>query len=84
MLSPDQQILVRAIEDARRILGEHVGAGRKDATLTVQRLLVVLDRADLVHALHRVSHRSHMRLAGRTDEPRRRKRLVRRKSRALV
>jgi hypothetical protein len=84
MLSPDQHTLVRAIEDARRILGEHVGAGRRDATLTVQRLLVVLDRADLVHALHRVSHHSHMRLAARRDEPARRKRLARRKSNALA
>ena len=47
MNNPDQDTLIRAVEDARRILGEYRG----DAKPTVERLLAVLDRSDVVHAL---------------------------------
>ena len=39
MNSPDQDTLVRAIEDARRILAEYIAPGARDAKLTVERLL---------------------------------------------
>jgi hypothetical protein len=54
MNNPDQDTVLRAIEDARRILGEYIEPGPRDATRTVERLLVVLDRNDLVHALDRM------------------------------
>jgi hypothetical protein len=55
MNSPDQDTLLRAVEDARRILREYIEPGPHDATQTVERLLAVLDREDLVHALDRLN-----------------------------
>ncbi len=49
MNNPDQDTIIRAVEDARRILGEYRG----DAKRTVERLLIVLDSSDVVHALDR-------------------------------
>ena len=60
--NPDQDTLVRAVEDARGILGEYIEPGPRDATRTVQRLLAVLDRSDVVHALDRVNRRRVIRL----------------------
>ena len=60
--NPDQDTLVRAVEDARRILGEYIEPGPRDATRTVQRLLAVLDRNDVVHALDRMNRRRVIRL----------------------
>ena len=62
MNNPDQETLIRAIEDARRILGEYIEPGPRDATRTVERLLAVLDRKDVVHALDRVKRRRAIRL----------------------
>jgi hypothetical protein len=56
MNNPDQDTPVRAIEDARRILGEYI------EKLTVERLLAVLDRNDVVHALDRINRRRVIRL----------------------
>jgi hypothetical protein len=58
MNNPDQDTIIRAVEDARRILGEYRG----DATRTVERLLAVLDRSDVVHALDRIKRRKVIRL----------------------
>ena len=52
MNSPDQDTLIRAVEDARRILGEYI-EGPRDVTRTVEHLLAVLDTNDVVHALDR-------------------------------
>jgi len=57
MNNPDQDTLVRAVEEARRILGEYIAPGPRDAELTVERLLAVLDRNDVVHALDRIKRR---------------------------
>jgi hypothetical protein len=46
---------MRAVEDAMRILGEYIEPGPRDPTRTVERLLAVLDRNDVVHALDRVT-----------------------------
>jgi len=62
MNNPDQDTLVRAVEDARRILGEYIAPGPRDAKLTVERLLAVLDRNDVVHALDRINRRRVIRL----------------------
>jgi hypothetical protein len=57
MNTPDQDTVLRAIEDARQILGEYITPGPRDATRTVHRLLAVLDRTDVVHALNRMKRR---------------------------
>ena len=62
MNNPDQETLIRAVKDARRILGEYIEPGPRDATRTVERLLAVLDRNDVVHALDRIKRRRVMRL----------------------
>ena len=62
MNNPHQDTLLRAIEDARRILGEYIEPGQRDATRTVERLLAVLDKNDVVHALDRMKRRRVLRL----------------------
>jgi hypothetical protein len=62
MNNPDQETLVRAIEDARRILGEYIQPGQRDPARTVERLLAVLDKNDVVHALDRMNRRRVIRL----------------------
>jgi hypothetical protein len=62
MNNPDQETVLRAIEDARRILGEYIRSGQRDATRTVERLLAVLDKNEVVHALDRTSRRRVLRL----------------------
>jgi hypothetical protein len=62
MDTPDQETLLRAVEDARRILGEYIEPGQRDAAETVQHLLAVLDRNDVVHALDRMKKRRVERL----------------------
>ena len=62
MNNPDQDTLLRAIEDARRVLGEYIEPGPRDATRTVERLLAILDRNDVVHALDRIKRRRTIRL----------------------
>ena len=60
--TPDQDTIVRAIEDARRILGQYVEPGPRDTAETVQRLLAVLDKEDVVHALDRTKRQKVGRL----------------------
>ena len=61
--TPDQEAVLRAMEDARRILAEYIASGRHDATHTVERLLTVVDKSDVVHALDRMNGRKVQRLA---------------------
>ena len=62
MNNPGQDTVLRALEDARRILGEYIEPGPRDATRTVERLLTLLDRNDVVHALDRMKRRKVLRL----------------------
>jgi hypothetical protein len=62
MNNPDQETVLRALEDARRILGKYIEPGERDAAGTVERLLAVLDRNDVVHALDRMNRRRVLRL----------------------
>ena len=64
MSTPDQDTLLRAIEDARRILGQYVEQGPRDAAQTVQSLLAVLDKDEVVHALDRLKRQKVARLVG--------------------
>jgi hypothetical protein len=62
MNNPDQDTVLSALEDARRILGEHAARGeRTDAQLTLERLVAVLDRDDVVRALDRMRRRRFIR-----------------------
>jgi hypothetical protein len=69
MNTPDQDTVLRAVEDARRVLGEYLAPGRRDATPTVERLLTILDRNDLVHALDRIKMRRVARLVDLSSKP---------------
>jgi hypothetical protein len=60
--NPDQDTLIRAVEDARRVLREYIAPGPRDATRTVERLLVILDRNDVLLALDRMQRRRVLRL----------------------
>jgi hypothetical protein len=60
--SPDQDTLIRAVGDTRRILVEHIEPGPRDAMRTVERVLVIIDRNDLVLALDRIRRRGVIRL----------------------
>jgi hypothetical protein len=59
MSTPDQDTLLRAVEDARRrrILGEYIEPGPRDAARTLQQLLAVPDKEDVVLALDRIKRR---------------------------
>ncbi|QND69843.1 hypothetical protein [Tardiphaga robiniae] len=62
MNTPDVETALRALEDARRILGRYVDRGPRDPEGTLERLLAVLDREDLVKALDRINGRRVIRL----------------------
>jgi hypothetical protein len=59
--TPDDNTLIRAVEDARRILAEYATT-HGDASSSIERLLVVLNREDVVHALERVKLRQTLRI----------------------
>jgi len=63
MTEPDQDTVLRAVEDARHILGEYVAPDPRNATQTLDRLLAVLNRDEVVHALDRLKRRRTLRLA---------------------
>jgi hypothetical protein len=70
MNTPDHHTLARAVEDARRILQQHIESASLDPTATVEQLLVILDRADVLHALGRVKGCRAMPLVDvRTNRP---------------
>jgi hypothetical protein len=62
MNTTDQDIVSKAVEDARCILGEYIAPGPSDATRTVHRLIAVLDRDEVVEALDRMRRRRTLRL----------------------
>jgi hypothetical protein len=68
MNNPDQEILIRAVEDARRILGEYIEPGARDATRTVERLLAILDRNDVILALDRIKRLRVIKAGGMIQE----------------
>ena len=62
MNTPDHDTLVRAVVDARSILGEYVASGSHDPAQALERLWAVLDRAELIHALNRMNRKPVARL----------------------
>jgi hypothetical protein len=69
MNSPDQDTIIRAVEDARRTLGEYIEPGSRDPTRTVHRLFAVLDRDEVLLALDRLKRRRAIRLVYLTRDP---------------
>jgi len=66
MNTPDEDTVIRALEDARRILSEYFTSSSTDAVGSLERLLVVLNREEVVHALDRVKLHHVIRLAKET------------------
>jgi hypothetical protein len=62
MNTPDQDLVLRALEDARQILAEYEAVGDFDGRRTIGRLFVLLDREDLLHAMDRIKRRRVLRL----------------------
>ena len=60
MSNPDEDTLLRAMEESLGILADYVALG--DPTLAVGRLLAVLDKHDVVRALDRLKRRRILRL----------------------
>jgi hypothetical protein len=58
----DTDLILTAVEDARHILGEYIQSGPRCSELTVERLIAVLDRQDLISALDRMRRRRGIRL----------------------
>jgi hypothetical protein len=54
--------VLAAVELARRILGEYIAPGPRNATDTVDRLIDILDDRNLVAVLDRVNRRRIIRL----------------------
>jgi hypothetical protein len=50
----DQGLIIEAIEEAQRILGEYLAPGPRNDAATIKALLEVLDRRDVVAALNRL------------------------------
>jgi hypothetical protein len=61
VLTADQETVLRALEDVRYVLCEHVALGRRDAALTVERLLQVLNKHEIVRALDQMNRRRILR-----------------------
>ena len=62
MNTSDQDTVLQAIEDARRILAEYNVPRPRDPTFTLHRLIAVLDRDEVVHALDRMKRRRNLRV----------------------
>jgi len=62
MNTPDHETVLKAMEDARRILCEYIAPGPRDATRTVDWLLSVLDQEQVVRALDRMQRRRTLRI----------------------
>ena len=50
----DQGLIIEAIEEAQRILGEYIAPESRNDAATIKALLEVLDRRDVVAALNRL------------------------------
>jgi hypothetical protein len=53
-LMTDREVVIQAIEEAKRILAEYIEPGRRDAVATVKALLDLLDRREVGAALNRL------------------------------
>lgn len=58
----DQEMIIRAVREAQMVLAGYVEPGRRDCEATINRLLAILDRSDLVEATDRVEGALGLRL----------------------
>jgi hypothetical protein len=58
----DQELLIQAVREAQLILARQVEPGDRDAKDTIDELLSVLDRSDLVAAVDRLEGALGLRL----------------------
>lgn len=61
MNSPDQDTVLRAVEDAQRVLGEH-RSRTGDPVRTIELVMAILDNDIVRHALDRMKRRRVLRL----------------------
>ena len=61
----DQEIVLDAVQAARRVLAEYTALGApRDATVTIRRLMELLDNRDVEAALKRIDLRNTFELVG--------------------
>ena len=58
----DQELLINAVREAQLILARYIEPGARDAKDTIDKLLSVLDRSDLVAAVDRLEGALGLRL----------------------
>lgn len=62
-MTSDRDLIIDAIEEAQRILAEHLEPGSLlQPARTIHRLIMVLDRAELVSAVERLKARGGLRV----------------------
>lgn len=54
----DQETVIAAVQEARRILGSDIGSSPRDRETIINHLRSVLDDDQVVHALERIGQRS--------------------------
>lgn len=59
----DQETVIAAVQEARRILGRDTGSGSQDRKTTIDSLRSVLDSDQVAQALERIAQRSRSRPA---------------------
>ncbi|HEX7789309.1 MAG TPA: hypothetical protein VF467_02140 [Afipia sp.] len=57
----DQDIVIAAAQEARRILHRDIGSGPEDREVTINDLRIVLDDDQVVRALERIGQRTRSR-----------------------
>ena len=50
----DQELLIYAVREAQLILARHIEPGKRDPEDTIEQLLSILDRSELVEAVDRI------------------------------
>jgi hypothetical protein len=65
----DQDTVIAAVQEARRILHRDIGSGPKDREATINDLRSVLDNDHVVHALERIGQRTRSRPAKIVESP---------------
>jgi hypothetical protein len=59
----DQELAMSALREAQLILARYAEPGQRDSEKTIQQLLKVLDRNDVVEAVDRLEDATGLRLA---------------------
>lgn len=63
MMLSDEELALMALREAQLILADYVQPGPRDAERTLQQLLEVLDRNDVVEAVDRLEAGTGMRVS---------------------